>query len=352
MTLTTNFYHKSPTGMVQRLPLAPLHHFEELRSHFKDLWQILQQVEMADSYASLWEEDAEFRRVVMALLELNGLGSWSLSLGEKIALCIGIKGHQPVLARYNLIGDQFCPISREGIEGVLQGMEEEPPKLIKKRMADVFPLINCEGESVYPRGLLAIAHREFEDCYLALATEAQELQNRWLFADPAAIMLYGGEELRAHAYHLLRLFGLEPSKLNLHQVTELALAYNNEPGLCPQLAGIVPCDGDFQESGHDGIPIPETDSTLHFLLGRLAGAGVDGTTLDMLLKTCTIAELESFQHGIAWDAEKAEAEQERRERDAFVGRLLDGQIGGMMPCEFLPRQPNGITGASQANKES
>lgn len=326
MGLTTNFFHRFPSGMMRRITLAPLGAITDLQLLFVELLTLLGQTTGEQSYAQLWADSAKFRRVIDDILRLNGMGGWDLTLGERIALCVGRPGIPPLLAQYNLITETMAamPCSTDTL---LPEGGEAPPKPQSKKFEDVFPLWGADGRLIYPRGVLAVHHGEFESTYSALTAEVAELQSEWAFPVPGVILLHS-DEARLLALHMIRLFGIDPERLNVHQVCELALIHEDEPGLLPQLAGLVEFANVEKPAG--GETIPPTYSSLHFLMGAMSQSGVQWRSL---LESLTLQEIESFGDGLSWAAGggKSSPQQKQRDRDAVFDKWFGGDGGPKMP---------------------
>jgi hypothetical protein len=310
---------------MRRLPLVPLGAIGDLQTSFLELLALLSRSTGEQSYTQLWADSAKFRRVIGEVLSLNGMGGWDLTLGEKIALCVGQPGTPPLLAQYNLITDSMAamPLSEKTLP---TEDAPPPPKPQAKKLGDVFPIWGTDGGLIYPRGVLAAHHGEFEATYAALAAEVAELQSEWVFAASGAILLHS-DEVRDLALHMIRLFGIDSGVLNIHQVCELALVCEAEPGLLPQLAGLV----EFADQEKpEGEAIPPTHSSLHFLMGALAQAGIPWRSL---METLTLQEIESFGDGLNWAAGggKSSPQQRKKERDAVFDKWFGGNSESKIP---------------------
>lgn len=320
MSIITSFYHRLPSGMLMRLPLAPCSEVPRLRRLFQRLGDVLARADSSHSYDSLWSGSADFREAIAAVLELNGLSPWDLTLGEVVSLCVGTAITPPLLAEYNLLTQSLVPTA---IAPETTAPPPPPPKKpARKTFAQVFPLFDVSGGLIYPSGVPVLRHSEFEATYLALAKEAQDLQGEWEYKHPAAMLLYG-EELRKLAERLVSLFGIAPAALNLHQLAELALAWKDEPGLLPQLAGLVEYDEAPEDD--DGTPIPQDCSPVHFLLGNIAQAGPQDWAM---LTSFSFEELKSFQQGLCWGESKSEAKKRAKDRLTVFDKHFGKGSGG------------------------
>ena len=330
MGLTTNFYHRFSSGQTRRIALCPLVCIDALAIAFSELRETLIRVDVDQSYASLFRDSPKFRRQIGDVLTINGMGGWDLPLGDLVSLCIG-GDRPPLLGQYNFLVEDFTP-QKKG-EAIANQGGDFPPRPQSKKMADVFPLFDTTGDLVYPRGVMAADHPEFEATYLALATELQEVESEWMLMHPAIALLWSGEA-RALALRLIGLFGLNPARLNIHQVCELAIAYQDEPGLLPQLGGLV--DTGEKDDNTPGLPMPQTHSALHFMLGALSQSGVRDWR--SLIDGMTFPDLESFQHGMAWAADGGKSEQKRRNSKSRMAQFERDFLGGGTPVPDMVEQ--------------
>jgi hypothetical protein len=165
-------------------------------------------------------------------------------------------------------------------------------------------------------------HDEFESVFYALNDEARELQAAFHAPHPAGLLLLS-EELRAYAMRLIELWGINPTRLNIHQVCELAFVFEEGPGLLPQLSGLT----DTEEN--DGTPIPETPSMIHFVLGALGQSGIHDW--QALLSGLTYPELRSYQQGLSWNPKVSDAKRNKAERDDVFDRWFGEGSTGEVP---------------------
>ena len=336
----TDFYHRFPTGQIRRISLCPLVCMDALRIAFSELSATLSQVGEDQSYSSLWKDSPKFRYQVSEILKLNGLEGWDLPLGDLVALTIGGE-RPPLLAQYNFLLEDFAPQPKDAIANelrdLLPSLRPQP-----KKMADIFPLFDTAGALVYPRGVMAADHGEFEAVYGRLAAELQEVESTWALFHPAIALLWSNEA-NALALRLVEMFGLNPARLNIHQVCELAIAYQGEPGLLPQLAGLVDVEPEESDRRKDGPPMPKTHSAIYFVAGALSQAGVKDWR--SLVEGMTYQELESYQQGMGWAADGGESERKKRNKahrhDVFNRRIVEGKTDGVLESLQQRRRKSG-----------
>lgn len=336
MSLLTAYYHKSPEGVSRRIPLCPFPDLARLKWLLSRIRSILSAAPQSLSYAALWQTDGDFRDTVGECLALNGMSGFGLGLGDMIALCVGQEKDAPLLATYNLLTDALAPVPKA--DSPVAEQSEALPPIPKRKFSQVFPLFNCRGELVYPRGVTAANHGEFEAVFFALTDEAQDLQMQ-LFSPHPGALLFWSEELGAYCLRLIELFGLDPTALNIHQVCELAFVFEDGPGLLPQLAGLV----DTPEPSSKGYELPETDSLIHFIVGAMGQSGVHDW--EAILQGLTYSELKSFQQGLAWrpGAAREETPLDRQAGRDDVFMRLFGEGGTGVPSE-MSQMRSGLRG--------
>ena len=332
----TDFYHRFPTGQIRRIPLCPLVCIDALAVAFSELRETLSRVDDDQSYVSLWGDSPKFRRQVSEILTLNGMGG-DLPLGDLVSLCIG-SDRPPLLAQYNFLSEDFTPQPKGAIADE-EGDLSPSPRPQAKKMAEVFPLFDTGGALVYPHGVMSADHGEFEAVYGKLTAELQEIGSAWSLCHPAIALLWS-EEVKVLALRLVEIFGLPPTRLNIHQVCELAIAYQDEPGLLPQLGGLIEVE---QEETKDGPPMPKTHSAIHFVIGALGQAGVKDWR--SLIEGMTFHELESYQQGLIWAADGGESERKKRNKahrhDVFNRRIVEGKADGVLESLQQRRRKSG-----------
>lgn len=267
------------------------------------------------------------------------MGGWDLPLGDLLALTID--SDRPLLATYNFLTQDFTPDSSSP-EAIAAPPAAPSPRPQPKKMSDAFPLFDTGGALIYPRGVMAADHGEFEAVYGKLTAELQEVESAWSLCHPAIALLWS-DEVKGLALRLVELFGLPPARLNIHQVCELAIAYRDEPGLLPQLGGLIEAEPEESDRQKDGPPMPKTHSAIHFVVGALGQAGVKDWR--SLIEGMTFQELESYQQGMGWAADGGETERKKRNKahrhDVFNRRIVEGKTDGVLESLQQRRRKSG-----------